>query len=74
MELIADILPSGVITFVTASVSRRASRLRRTSGSPRFLYRRNDDGRMIMQYGLGHIIPVTLELGGKRRISSLPMS
>jgi aldehyde dehydrogenase len=66
MELIADILPPGVINVVNGfgieagkplAQSRRIAKIAFTGETT--------TGRMIMQYASDNLIPVTLELGGK---------
>src|SRR6201996_1263772 len=66
MELIADLLPAGVINVVNGfgieagkplAQSRRIAKIAFTGETT--------TGRMIMQYASDNLIPVTLELGGK---------
>jgi aldehyde dehydrogenase len=66
MELIADILPPGVINVVNGfgieagkplAQNRRVAKIAFTGETT--------TGRMIMQYASDNLIPVTLELGGK---------
>jgi len=66
MELIADILPAGVVNIVNGfgveagkplASSRRVAKIAFTGETT--------TGRLIMQYASENIIPVTLELGGK---------
>ena len=66
MELIADILPPGVINVVNGfgleagkplATSKRIAKIAFTGET--------STGRLIMQYATENIIPVTLELGGK---------
>ncbi|MDX7950611.1 aldehyde dehydrogenase [Lichenihabitans sp. Uapishka_5] len=66
MELIADILPAGVLNVVNGfgieagkplAQSRRIAKIAFTGETT--------TGRMIMQYASDNLIPVTLELGGK---------
>lgn len=66
MELIADILPAGVINVVNGfgieagkplAQSRRIAKIAFTGETT--------TGRLIMQYASDNLIPVTLELGGK---------
>jgi aldehyde dehydrogenase len=66
MELIADILPSGVINVVQGfgveagkplASSRRVAKVAFTGETT--------TGRLIMQYASENLVPVTLELGGK---------
>jgi aldehyde dehydrogenase len=66
MELIADLLPAGVINVVNGfgveagkplASSRRIAKIAFTGETT--------TGRLIMQYASENIIPVTLELGGK---------
>jgi aldehyde dehydrogenase len=66
MELIADLLPAGVVNIVNGfgveagkplASSRRIAKIAFTGETT--------TGRLIMQYAADNIIPVTLELGGK---------
>lgn len=66
LELIADLLPAGVLNVVNGfgleagkplATSRRIAKLAFTGETT--------TGRLIMQYAAQHLIPVTLELGGK---------
>ena len=66
MELIADLLPAGVVNIVNGfgveagkplASSRRIAKIAFTGETT--------TGRLIMQYASENIIPVTLELGGK---------
>ncbi len=66
MELIADLLPAGVINVVNGfgleagkplASSRRVAKIAFTGET--------STGRLIMQYASENLIPVTLELGGK---------
>jgi len=66
MEMIADILPPGVLNIVNGfgvetgkplASSRRIAKIAFTGETT--------TGRLIMQYAADNIIPVTLELGGK---------
>ena len=66
MELIADILPSGVVNVVQGfgveagkplASSRRVGKVAFTGETT--------TGRLIMQYASENLVPVTLELGGK---------
>jgi len=66
MELLADILPPGVLNIVNGfgveagkplASSRRIAKIAFTGETT--------TGRLIMQYAADNIIPVTLELGGK---------
>jgi aldehyde dehydrogenase len=66
MELIADILPSGVINVVQGFGVEAGKPL---ASSPRVakvaFTGETTTGRLIMQYASQNLIPVTLELGGK---------
>ena len=66
MELIADILPSGVINVVQGFGVEAGKPL---ASSPRVakvaFTGETTTGRLIMQYASENLIPVTLELGGK---------
>src|SRR6202041_639827 len=66
MELIADLLPPGVINVVhgfgpeagkALATSKRVNKLTFTGET--------STGKLIMQYASQNIVPVTLELGGK---------
>ncbi|MBC7141143.1 MAG: aldehyde dehydrogenase family protein [Rhodobacteraceae bacterium] len=65
-ELIADILPSGVVNIVNGFGLEAGKPL---ASSPRIakiaFTGETSTGRLIMQYATENIIPVTLELGGK---------
>jgi aldehyde dehydrogenase len=66
MELIADILPSGVVNVVQGFGVEAGKPL---AASPRIakiaFTGETTTGRLIMQYASENLIPVTLELGGK---------
>jgi aldehyde dehydrogenase len=66
MELIADILPSGVINVVQGFGVEAGKPL---ASSPRVakvaFTGETTTGRLIMQYASENLVPVTLELGGK---------
>ncbi|MFI7743251.1 acetaldehyde dehydrogenase ExaC [Kocuria rhizosphaericola] len=66
MELLADILPSGVVNVVNGFGVEAGKPL---ASSPRIrkiaFTGETTTGRLIMQYASQNIIPVTLELGGK---------
>jgi aldehyde dehydrogenase len=66
MELIADILPSGIINVVQGFGAEAGKPL---ASSPRIskiaFTGETTTGRLIMQYASENLIPVTLELGGK---------
>jgi aldehyde dehydrogenase len=66
MELIADILPSGVVNVVEGFGIEAGKPL---ASSPRIakiaFTGETSTGRLIMQYASENLIPVTLELGGK---------
>jgi len=66
MELIADILPSGVVNVVQGFGTEAGKPL---ASSPRVakiaFTGETTTGRLIMQYASQNLIPVTLELGGK---------
>lgn len=66
MELIADILPAGVINVVNGFGVEAGNPL---ASSPRIakiaFTGETSTGRLIMQYASQNLIPVTLELGGK---------
>jgi len=66
MELIADVLPAGVLNIVNGFGLEAGKPL---ASSPRIakiaFTGETTTGRLIMQYASQNIIPVTLELGGK---------
>ena len=66
MELIADILPPGVLNIVNGFGLEAGKPL---ASSPRInkvaFTGETTTGRLIMQYAAENLIPVTLELGGK---------
>lgn len=66
MELIADILPAGVLNVVTGFGPEAGKPL---ATSPRInkvaFTGETTTGRLIMQYASENLIPVTMELGGK---------
>jgi aldehyde dehydrogenase len=66
MELVADILPSGVVNIVQGFGVEAGKPL---ASSPRVakiaFTGETTTGRLIMQYASENLIPVTLELGGK---------
>ena len=66
MELIADILPPGVINVVSGSGAEVGKPLATHPGVKKVSFTgETTTGRLIMQYAAENIIPVTLELGGK---------
>jgi len=73
MELIADILPSGVVNVVQGFGVEAGKPL---ASSPRVakvaFTGETTTGRLIMQYASENLIPVTLELGGKSPNIFLP--
>jgi aldehyde dehydrogenase len=73
MELIADLLPPGVINVVNGFGAEAGKPL---ASSPRIgkiaFTGETTTGRLIMQYASENIIPVTLELGGKSPNIFLP--
>jgi aldehyde dehydrogenase len=73
MELIADVLPSGVVNVVQGFGVEAGKPL---ASSPRVakvaFTGETTTGRLIMQYASENLIPVTLELGGKSPNIFLP--
>jgi aldehyde dehydrogenase len=73
MELVGDLLPDGVLNVVNG---RGGEAGRALATSPRIakvaFTGSTETGRLIMQYATEHIIPVTLELGGKSPNIFLP--
>ncbi|CAN5345800.1 aldehyde dehydrogenase family protein [soil metagenome] len=66
MELIADILPAGVINVVNGSGARLGQSLVEHDGVGKVAFTGSTEtGRQIMQYAIKNIIPSTMELGGK---------
>ena len=66
MELIADILPPGVLNIVNGFGLEAGKPLASSSRIKKVAFTgETTTGRLIMQYASQNIIPVTLELGGK---------
>jgi aldehyde dehydrogenase len=66
MELIADILPPGVINVVNGFGIEAGKPLAQNKRIAKIAFTgETTTGRMIMQYASDNLIPVTLELGGK---------
>ena len=66
MELIADILPSGVINVVQGFGVEAGKPLASSTRIAKVAFTgETTTGRLIMQYASENLIPVTLELGGK---------
>jgi aldehyde dehydrogenase len=66
MELIADILPPGVVNVVNGFGIEAGKPLAQNKRIAKIAFTgETTNGRMIMQYASDNIIPVTLELGGK---------
>lgn len=66
MELIADLLPQGVVNIVHGFGSEAGKPLALSSRVNKLAFTgETTTGRLIMQYASQNIIPVTLELGGK---------
>jgi aldehyde dehydrogenase len=66
MELIADILPAGVINVVNGFGVEAGKPLAQSPKIAKIAFTgETTTGRLIMQYATENIIPVTLELGGK---------
>jgi aldehyde dehydrogenase len=66
MELIADILPPGVINVVNGFGVEAGKPLAQNKRIAKIAFTgETTTGRLIMQYASDNIIPVTLELGGK---------
>ncbi|MHA6757980.1 aldehyde dehydrogenase family protein [Streptacidiphilus sp. PAMC 29251] len=66
MELIADILPPGVINVVNGSGAALGQSLVEHDGVGKVAFTGSTGtGRQIMQYAIKNIIPTTMELGGK---------
>jgi aldehyde dehydrogenase len=66
MELIADILPSGVVNVVEGFGVEAGKPLAQSPRVAKIAFTgETTTGRLIMQYASENLIPVTLELGGK---------
>jgi aldehyde dehydrogenase len=66
MELIADLLPDGVVNIVNGSGAQIGKALATNPRIAKVAFTgETTTGRLIMQYASQNIIPVTLELGGK---------
>jgi aldehyde dehydrogenase len=66
MELIADLLPPGVVNIVNGFGVEAGKPLASSSRIAKIAFTgETTTGRLIMQYAAQNIIPVTLELGGK---------
>ncbi|HEX4506349.1 MAG TPA: aldehyde dehydrogenase [Alphaproteobacteria bacterium] len=66
MELIADILPPGVVNVVNGFGIEAGKPLAQNKRIAKIAFTgETTTGRMIMQYASDNLIPVTLELGGK---------
>lgn len=66
MELIADILPPGVVNVVNGFGVEAGKPLAQSTRIAKIAFTgETTTGRLIMQYASDNIIPVTLELGGK---------
>ncbi|MBW6417955.1 aldehyde dehydrogenase [Celeribacter sp. PS-C1] len=66
VELIADLLPDGVLNIVNGYGAEVGAPLARSPRIAKIAFTGSTaTGRMIMQYATENLIPVTLELGGK---------
>lgn len=66
MELIADLLPDGVVNIVNGFGVEAGKPLASNSRISKIAFTgETTTGRLIMQYASENIIPITLELGGK---------
>src|SRR5262245_61290286 len=66
MELIADILPAGVVNVVNGFGIEAGKPLAQNKRIAKIAFTgETTTGRLIMQYASDNLIPVTLELGGK---------
>ncbi|MBF6328213.1 aldehyde dehydrogenase family protein [Nocardia transvalensis] len=73
MELIADLLPPGVVNVVNGFGVEAGKPLASSSRVAKVAFTgETTTGRLIMQYASENIIPVTLELGGKSPNIFLP--
>jgi aldehyde dehydrogenase len=65
-ELVADLLPAGVLNVVNGFGLEAGKPLARSSRIAKIAFTgETSTGRLIMQYASENLIPVTLELGGK---------
>ena len=65
-ELIADLLPAGVLNIVNGYGAEVGAPLAKSNRIAKIAFTGSTQtGRMIMQYATENLIPVTLELGGK---------
>ena len=66
MELVADLLPPGVVNVVNGFGAEAGAPLASSSRIRKIAFTgETTTGRLIMQYASQNLIPVTLELGGK---------
>jgi aldehyde dehydrogenase len=66
VELIADLLPAGVVNVVNGFGAEAGKALASSSRVAKVAFTgETTTGRLIMQYASQNIVPVTLELGGK---------
>ena len=66
MELIADLLPAGVLNVVNGFGAEAGKPLASSKRIRKIAFTgETTTGRLIMQYASQNLIPVTLELGGK---------
>ncbi|GAA3983204.1 aldehyde dehydrogenase [Thermobifida alba] len=66
VELVADLLPAGVLNVVNGFGAEAGKPLAQHSGVRKVAFTgETTTGRLIMQYASENLIPVTLELGGK---------
>jgi aldehyde dehydrogenase len=73
VELIADLLPPGVVNVVNGFGVEAGKPLASSARVAKVAFTgETTTGRLIMQYASGNIIPVTLELGGKSPNIFLP--
>ncbi|GAB3680797.1 aldehyde dehydrogenase family protein [Actinocorallia lasiicapitis] len=73
MELIADLLPPGVVNVVNGFGVEAGKPLASSARVAKIAFTgETTTGRLIMQYASNNIIPVTLELGGKSPNIFLP--
>lgn len=73
MELIADVLPAGVLNIVTGFGLEAGKPLATSNRIAKVAFTgETTTGRLIMQYASENLIPVTMELGGKSPNIFLP--
>ncbi|SHF35894.1 aldehyde dehydrogenase family protein [Streptoalloteichus hindustanus] len=73
VELVADLLPDGVVNVVNGYGPEAGKALARNPGVAKIAFTgETSTGQLIMQYAAENVLPVTLELGGKSPNIFLP--